>query len=85
MPLDRSFPMKIISPILACLIVAVIISAIAIISVQNATLVSIQFMRFQSVKLPVGVVLAFSVTIGLIFTAILIPVWQQISYTGEEE
>jgi uncharacterized integral membrane protein len=77
--------MKIISPILTGLILAIVISAIAIISVQNATPVSIQFFTFQSVKIPVGVVLAFSVAIGLVFTSILIPIWQRVSLTGEEE
>ncbi|MEB3280253.1 MAG: LapA family protein [Lyngbya sp.] len=77
--------MKIISPILTCLILAVAIAAIAIISVQNATPVSIKFFTFESIQLPIGVVLAFSVAVGLIFTAILIPIWRQVSLTGEEE
>lgn len=77
--------MKILSPILTCLILAVGISAIALVSVQNATLVSIRFLNFQSVQIPVGVVLAFSVAIGLVFAAILIPIWQQVHLTGEEE
>lgn len=85
MLLDNSFAMKIISPILTGLILAIVISAIAIISVQNATPISIQFLTFQSVKIPVGVVLAFSVAIGLVFTSILIPIWQRVSLTGEEE
>ncbi|WP_413163500.1 LapA family protein [Capilliphycus salinus ALCB114379] len=77
--------MKIISPILTCLILAGVISAIAIIAVQNATPVSIKFFTFESIQLPVGVVLAFSVAVGLIFTSILIPIWQRVSLTGEEE
>lgn len=77
--------MKIISPILICLILAVAVSAIAIISVQNATPVSIRFLNFQSVQIPVGVVLGFSVAVGLIVTSILIPIWQRVSLTGEEE
>ncbi|EAW33457.1 lipopolysaccharide assembly protein LapA domain-containing protein [Lyngbya sp. PCC 8106] len=77
--------MKIISPILTCLILAIVISAIAIISVQNATPISIQFLTFQSVKIPVGVVLAFGVAVGLVFTSILIPICQRVSLTGEEE
>ncbi|KKD37078.1 LapA family protein [Limnoraphis robusta Tam1] len=77
--------MKIISPILTCLILAVGMSAIAIVSVQNATPVSIKFLTFESIQIPVGVILAFSVAVGLIFTAILIPIGQRVSVTSEEE
>ncbi|MFZ1026219.1 MAG: LapA family protein [Limnoraphis robusta] len=77
--------MKIISPILTCLILAVGMSAIAIVSVQNATPVSIKFLTFESIQIPVGVILAFSVAAGLIFTAILIPIGQRVSVTSEEE
>ncbi|MCG5058651.1 MAG: LapA family protein [Limnoraphis sp. WC205] len=77
--------MKIISPILTCLILAVGMSAIAIVSVQNATPVSIKFLTFESIQFPVGVILAFSVAVGLIFTAILIPIGQRVSVTSEEE
>lgn len=85
MRLDSRFPMKIISPILTCLILAVGMSAIAIVSVQNATPVSIKFLTFESIQIPVGVILAFSVAVGLIFTAILIPIGQRVSVTSEEE
>ncbi|MFY7802689.1 MAG: LapA family protein [Limnoraphis robusta] len=77
--------MKIISPILTCLILAVGMSAIAIVSVQNATPVSIKFLTFESIQFPVGVILAFSVAVGLILTAILIPIGQRVSVTSEEE
>ncbi|MEM6839853.1 MAG: DUF1049 domain-containing protein [Cyanobacteria bacterium P01_C01_bin.120] len=45
------------------------IVAIAILSVQNATPVTIKFLGLQSVALPFGVVLSFGVAGGLIVTA----------------
>ena len=77
--------MKTISPILTSLILAGAVSAIAILSVQNATPVSIRFLSFQSVQIPVGVVLAFGVAVGMIFAAIFIPIWRRGSLAGEEE
>ncbi|CEJ44680.1 LapA family protein [Umezakia ovalisporum] len=67
--------MKTLIPILISLIVAIWLAAIAIISVQNATPVSLKFLTFQSIQIPVGLVLAFSVGVGLIGMAILQPLW----------
>ncbi len=61
--------------LLAALIVAAWVSGIAILSVQNATLVSLRFLMFQSVQMPVGVVLAFCVAIGAIVMAIVQVIW----------
>jgi len=67
--------MKPIPNLLMCVIVAVWIVAIALISVQNATPVSLRFLSFQSIQIPVGLVLAFSAGIGLIAAGILQPLW----------
>lgn len=67
--------MNTLSPILISLIVAIWVVVMAIISVQNATLVSLKFLIFQSVQIPVGVVLAFSAGIGFIGMALLQPLW----------
>ncbi|MEQ9354827.1 LapA family protein [Coleofasciculus chthonoplastes] len=68
--------MKALTNLLTSLIVAAWIAAIAILSVQNATLVSLRFLNVESIKLPVGIVLALSVGIGLIVGAIIPWVWQ---------
>jgi uncharacterized integral membrane protein len=52
--------------ILIAVLVGLWISAIAIFAVQNATLVSLQFLTARSIQLPLGVVLAFAGAIGLI-------------------
>ncbi|AFZ25892.1 Protein of unknown function (DUF1049) [Cylindrospermum stagnale PCC 7417] len=54
---------------------AVWVVAIAIISVQNATPVSLKFLIFQSVQIPMGLVLAFSTAVGLLGMAVLQPLW----------
>ncbi|RCJ39703.1 DUF1049 domain-containing protein [Nostoc minutum NIES-26] len=67
--------MKTLAPFFASLVVAIWVVAIAIISVQNATPVSLKFLTFQSVQIPAGLVLAFSAGIGLIGISILQPLW----------
>ncbi|MBE9054120.1 LapA family protein [Nostocales cyanobacterium LEGE 11386] len=67
--------MKTLTPILISLVVAIWVVAIAILSVQNATPVSLKFLTFQSIQIPVGLVLAFSAGIGLIGMAVLQPLW----------
>ncbi|MEO1294244.1 MAG: hypothetical protein AAFW75_00280 [Cyanobacteria bacterium J06636_16] len=51
---------------------AIWIVAIAILSVQNATPISVQFLAFRSVQLPFGVVLSFCVAGGMLITALLL-------------
>jgi uncharacterized integral membrane protein len=72
--------MNTLSPILISVVVAIWVFVMAIISVQNATLVSLKFLTFQSIQLPVGVVLAFSAGLGLIGMALLQPLWGVAGY-----
>lgn len=65
--------MKVIAPILTSLIVGLLASAIAILSVQNATQIPLKFFNQQSIPLPIGLILAFSFSIGAIVAAILLP------------
>ncbi|MEB3219110.1 MAG: LapA family protein [Nostocales cyanobacterium 94392] len=57
------------------IIFALWIMAIAIISVQNATPISLRFLTFESIQIPVGLVLAFCVAVGMIVMSILQPLW----------
>jgi uncharacterized integral membrane protein len=66
--------MNSIFPLLTSSILAIWILAIAIFSVQNATPVSLKFLAFESIQIPVGVVLAFCVAIGAIGGAIALPI-----------
>ncbi len=68
--------MKTIANLLTSLILAAWIGAIAILAIQNFTPVSLKFLAFESIQLPVGIVLAFSVGIGVIGGAIAPVLWQ---------
>lgn len=68
--------MKTIANFLTSLILAGWLGAIAILSIQNITPVSLKFLNFETIQLPVGVVLAFSVGVGAIGGAIGPVLWQ---------
>lgn len=55
------------------LLLSLWISAIAILSVQNATPVSLKFLLFESVQIPVGILLAFSASLGLLAGLLILP------------
>ena len=67
--------MKTIPLLAISFLVAILASAIGIISMQNAAPVSLNFMFFKSIQVPVGLVLAMSVSAGLIVAALLQPLW----------
>ncbi|MGB3299825.1 MAG: lipopolysaccharide assembly protein LapA domain-containing protein [Phormidesmis sp.] len=58
--------------LLVAIIPAVLVVAIAILSVQNATPVPIFFLSASTVALPAGVWLAFALGIGMVGTALLL-------------
>lgn len=64
------------SQFLTSLILAIWISAIALIAIQNATPISLQFLNVQSVEIPLGLILAFSTSLGLIGSALAIGIWR---------
>jgi uncharacterized integral membrane protein len=66
-------------------IVAIWVSAIALISVQNATPVTLSFLAFQSVQIPLGLVIAFSAALGMVGMAIVLPLWRSTWLAPERE
>ena len=62
--------------LLLSLILAGWVGAIAILAVQNATPVSLRFLQFQSIQIPLGVILAFSLGAGLLCMAIVRLLWK---------
>lgn len=62
--------MKFLSNLIISLIIAAWIGAIAVFSIQNIQGVSLRFLFFQTFELPLGVLLAFSVGVGLLIGAI---------------
>jgi uncharacterized integral membrane protein len=83
------FIMKTFANLLTSIVLAGSVAAIAILSVQNATAISLKFLVFQSIQLPIGVVLAFSAAVGAIGGAIAPILWQlpgsQEEYEEEED
>ncbi len=65
--------MKSFATLITSLIIAIWIGAIALISVQNATPVSLRFLSFQLVEMPFGLILAFSAGLGITGAAIAQP------------
>ncbi|MGK7957270.1 MAG: lipopolysaccharide assembly protein LapA domain-containing protein [Crocosphaera sp.] len=56
---------------MVALLIAVWIGAIAIFSIQNITAVSLKFLFWESIKLPVGVLLSFCVAGGFVLGSVL--------------
>lgn len=65
--------MKSFTSLLSSLILAILGVAIAVFSIQNIQDVSLKFLTFESITLPVGVLLALCSAIGIILGA-LIPI-----------
>lgn len=63
--------MNIITNLLIATIVAIAIVVIALLSVQNATLVSVKFLTLHSIDLPWGLVLAIFIGVGLLLAGCL--------------
>ncbi len=68
--------MKNFANLLTSLIIAGWIGAIAILSIQNFTPVSLKFLSFETIQIPLGIVLAFSVAVGVVGGAIAPIIWQ---------
>ena len=77
--------MRTLANLLTSLVLAIWVVVIAILSVQNATPVSLKFLNFQSVQLPLGLVLAFSAGLGIIAMAVTQPLWITGSPTQSEK
>jgi uncharacterized integral membrane protein len=75
--------MKTIPLLVTSLIVAIWAIAIAIISVQNAEPVSLRFLNFQSIQIPVGLILAFCGAGAIVGTALIQPLWSLAGRVGK--
>ena len=63
--------MRQIAYVLISLIMASWFAIIAVFSIQNIQEVSLKFLLFESIKIPIGVLLSFSLALGMVFGAIL--------------
>lgn len=62
-----------LNTLLTALIVSAWVVAIALISIQNVTPVSLRFLIFRTVEIPFGLVLAFCAAGGMVLVAIARP------------
>ena len=69
--------MKIFTNFISSLILALWVSAIAIFSIQNIQSVSIKFIFWQSIQIPVGVLLTICAGGGIILGSLLPILWQK--------
>lgn len=65
--------MKSLASLLTSSVVAVWIVAISLLSMQNADPIRLKFLRYQTIQLPVGFVLAVSAGVGVVATALIQP------------
>jgi uncharacterized integral membrane protein len=52
------------------------IGAIALIAIQNATPFTLQFFGWQTISMPLGIMIAFSVILGVIAGTLMLPLFQ---------
>jgi len=67
--------MKTVANLITSIILALWVVAIAILSVQNYTPVSLKFLTLQSIQISVGIILALSAGIGMIGMTVIQPLW----------
>lgn len=72
-----------LAQLLTSIVLAGWVVAIAILSVQNAQAVSLKFFGFESIPLPVGLMLAFWVGAGIIGMALIQSLWSLASSQRE--
>jgi uncharacterized integral membrane protein len=60
--------------LLSSLIIALWIVLISVMSIQNVADVTLHFLSFESIKIPVGVVMALSLSVGIIVQPLLISI-----------
>lgn len=77
--------MKTIATFLTSFIIASWIGAIAILSVQNFSSVTLKFLQFELFPIPVGVLLSFSVGLGIVGAALIQPLFNTPDYEEENE
>lgn len=68
--------MRLMQTILINILVIFWIGAIALIAIQNATPFTLQFFSWQTISIPLGIMIAFSVILGVITGTIMLPLLQ---------
>jgi uncharacterized integral membrane protein len=66
--------MRAIANLLTAILIGAWLIAVATLSIQNVTPLSVRFLSFQSVEIPFGILLTFAVVVGLV-VGMLLPVF----------
>lgn len=69
--------MKYITNLMVTIMIAFWLGGIAIFSIQNITEISLKFLIFESIKLPVGVLLSFCMGGGMILGSLASLLWER--------
>ncbi len=77
--------MKRLASFVISAIAATWLGASAILAIQNYTPVSLRFLNYQSIEMPLGLVLSFSVGLGMLGMALLTPLLGLSSHATEEQ
>lgn len=71
--------MKTLVPVIVAILFTVWIGIIGILSAQNLTLISLQFLLLKSVSVPLGIALCFCVILGMLSAALFLLILQYAS------
>jgi uncharacterized integral membrane protein len=64
--------MRILGPLVASCLLALELALLAILAIHNVTPVSLHFLMFSSIKIPIGLLLVFCVALGLVLGTLLV-------------
>jgi uncharacterized integral membrane protein len=71
--------------ILAFIVIGIMIVGAALFSVQNAASVSIQFLAWRSINLPLGFVLCVGFVLGLLLAVFGVLAWRLTEIYGDDD
>jgi putative membrane protein len=69
--------MTILTNFLSSLILAIGLGLLTTFAIQNVTPASLKFLLFESIQLPISILLAFCFGMGLLFGALMPILWQR--------
>ena len=71
--------------ILAFILIGIITASAALFSVQNASAVSIQFLSWRSIQVPLGFVITVGFVIGLLMAVFGVLAWRLTEIYGDDD
>ncbi|XTZ09619.1 MAG: lipopolysaccharide assembly protein LapA domain-containing protein [cyanobacterium endosymbiont of Rhopalodia yunnanensis] len=75
--------MKSLTYLMTIIMIAFWLGVFAIFSIQNITEISLKFLFFKSIKLPIGVLLSFSMGGGMVLGSLATILWERSKYLSQ--